>query len=326
VFASLPEPLVAGFLRLVVRPVLGPPFPVRFQRAWMDVCAVLSPSPFGVRRRRTDLGGVPAVAFDATARTGTAQTGTSPTSATYPVVLYLHGGAFILGSDRTHAGLIGYLAEQLDGVVYALNYRLAPEHPWPAGQDDVLTAYRALLAQGIRPARMIVAGDSAGGVMVADLLLALAAEAKAVPDGGSTEGGGGELPAGGVLLSPAVGLDQDRPAGSGSRDTLVRRGWAKMAMNGYARPTADPANRILGRDLAGLPPLYLQFSEDELFAAENREFAEQLRAAGGRLELHVDAGAFHVLALLPTLMRRARVAIEQIAGFSRRSIDQARAR
>jgi epsilon-lactone hydrolase len=298
---SLPEGVVAGILRLVVRPVLGPPFPVRVQRVWMAVCAGISPSPFGIQRGRTNLGGVPAVVFD-----GTTPAATRP--ADHPVVLYLHGGAFILGSHRTHSGLAGNLAKQLGGLVHVINYRLAPEHPWPAGRDDALAAYQALLGRGIRPDRIVVAGDSAGGVMVVDLLLALDA---------------GEKPAGGVLLSPAVGLDQERPPGAGSKDTLVRRGWARMAMDGYARPTADPANRILGRDLSGLPPLYLQYSEGELFAAENREFARQLRAAGFEPEVHEDAGAFHVLALVPGLMRRARIAVEQIADFSRRSIDAA---
>jgi epsilon-lactone hydrolase len=299
---SLPEGVVAGLLRLVVRPVLGPPFPVRVQRAWMVVCAGISPSPFGVQRDRTNLGGVPAVVFDGTAHVATKQ------PEDHPVVLYLHGGAFILGSHRTHSGLAGNLAKQLGGLVHVINYRLAPEHPWPAGRDDALAAYRALLGMGIRPDRIVVAGDSAGGVMAVDLLLALDDDVK---------------PAGGVLLSPAVGLDQERPPGTGSKDTLVRRGWARMAMAGYARPTADPVNRILGRDVSGLPPLYLQYSEGELFADENREFARQLRAAGVESEVHEDAGAFHVLALVPGLMRRARIAVEQIADFSRRSIDAA---
>jgi acetyl esterase/lipase len=155
---SLPEVLVANFLRLVVKPIMGPPFPVWFQRFWLVLTSLLAQPPFGIRRKKLVLGGVPTVGF-AASKESVDQAGERP------VVLYLHGGAFILGSHRTHAALAGYLAKQLDGVVYVINYRLAPEHPWPAGADDALAAYQGLVARGVRPEQIIVAGDSAGGVM-----------------------------------------------------------------------------------------------------------------------------------------------------------------
>jgi acetyl esterase/lipase len=308
---SLPEFLVANFLRLVVKPVMGPPFPVWFQRFWLELVSVLSLPPFGIRRKKLNLGGVPTVAFAGPESNpdGTASKADGGGSGR-PVVLYLHGGAFILGSHRTHAAVAGYLAKQLDAVVYVINYRLAPEHPWPAGADDALAAYRALLARGVRPGQIVVAGDSAGGVMVADLLLALVAA-------------GEEVPAAGVMLSPSVGLNDERPAGAGLKDTLVSREWGAEAGALYGRPTEDPALRVLGRDLSGLPPIYLQYSEGEFLASENRRFAEELRAAGLQLEVHADAGPFHVLALLPGTMRRARIAVADVAAFSRQALATA---
>jgi acetyl esterase/lipase len=91
----------------------------------------------------------------------------------------------------------------------------------------------------------------------------------------------------------------------------------------YNRPTQDPTNRLLGRDLTGLPPIYLQYSEEEMFAAENRQFVQELRAAGQNPAVHADAGSFHVLALLPGLMARARAAVGDIVDFSRQAIATA---
>jgi acetyl esterase/lipase len=299
---TLPEFVVGSFLRFLIKPVLGPPFPIGVQRLWLEVSGVLSRPPSGTTCSRTRLGGVPTVAVT---------TADHDPGQVDIVVLYLHGGAFVLGSHRTHQGLTGYLAKELGSraVVYVVDYRLAPENPWPAGFDDALAAYRALVAKGISPTRIVVVGDSAGGVMTADLLLALAEL--------------GESPAGGVLLSPAVGIDMKRPDGIGPNDTLVTKEWAEQAMAGYARPTHDPSKRLLGRDLSGLPPIYLQFSRDELLADENRTFQRELESAGVQTEVHEDAGAFHVLALLPGLMKRARAALEDIAAFTTRVVEAA---
>ena len=291
---SLPEALVGWFLRTFVKPVLGPRFAVSFQRRWLNGTSVLSLPPLGTRRSAVTLGGVPTVVF-------------SPKDVALdgapdrPVVLYLHGGAFVLGGPRTHQALVGYLARAVGGPVHVVDYRLAPEHPYPAGREDALAAYRGLLDLGVDPGRIVVAGDSAGGVMAADLGLDLAR-------------GAGPVPAGLVLLSAAFALDAERPAGVGARDTFVTQGWAHQATAAYARP-GGVEHAILGSDLSGLPPVHVQYSDDELLAGDSRQFVDELRAAGATPDVRVDPGAFHVIALLPGTMKRSRRAVEAAAEF-----------
>jgi acetyl esterase/lipase len=293
---SLPDALVARFLRAVVKPVMSPRFPIRFQRVWLRATAMLARRPIGVHRSKVTLGGVPTVVL---APGGTPLDGAPDR----PVVLYLHGGAFVAGSPSTHDALAGWLAHAIDGPVYVVDYRLAPEHPYPAGREDALAAYLALVELGVDPGRIVVAGDSAGGVMTADLGLDLAA-------------GAGPSPAGLVLLSAAFALDAARAPGVGADDTLVSHGWAKQATAAYGRP-GHVTHAILGRDLSGLPRVHVQYSDQELLADDSREFVRQLRAAGADPDVRIDSGAFHVMALLPGLTRRSRNAVRAIAAFVR---------
>jgi monoterpene epsilon-lactone hydrolase len=291
---SLPEVIVAWFLRTFLKPFLSPRFPVRFQRRWLDVASFLNLPPRGVRRTATTLGGVPTVVL---APAGVALDGAPDR----PVVLYLHGGAFVLGGRRTHQSLAGFLAKSIGGPVHLVDYRLAPEHPYPAGREDALAAYLALVDLGVDPRRIVVAGDSAGGVMTADLGLDLAA-------------GKGPLPAGLVLFSAAFALDAERPTGIGAKDTFVTTGWARQSTAAYRRP-GGVEHAILGCDLSGLPPVHVQYSEDELLAGDSRTFVAELRAAGATPDVRVDPGPFHVITLLPGTMKRARQGIEAAADF-----------
>ena len=116
-----------------------------------------------------------------------------PPDADGPVLLYFHGGGFVFGSVRTHGVLIGALARAARARTFALEYRLGPEHRAPAAHEDALAAYRYLLAEGIPPGRIVLAGDSAGGTMVLNTLIAL-------------RDAGAPLPAAGVAISPWVDL------------------------------------------------------------------------------------------------------------------------
>jgi acetyl esterase/lipase len=131
-------------------------------------------------------------------------------------------------------------------------------------------------------------------------------------------GGAGPLPAGLVLLSAAFALDAERPAGVGADDTLVSAAWAHQATAAYARP-GGVEHAILGRDLVGLPPVHLQYSEQEMLAGDSRQFVDELRATGATPDVRVDKGPFHVIALLPGTMKRARQGVEAAADFVRRA-------
>ncbi len=129
-----------------------------------------------------------------------------------PAVLWVHGGGFVIGSPATHAGIGGYLAQAAGADVYMPQYRLAPEHPWPAATDDVFSAYREMLARGHDPARVAIAGDSAGGAIA--ILTALELTDMDVP-----------APAAMVLLSPVTDLSLSGASIESKRhaDPLLRR-------------------------------------------------------------------------------------------------------
>jgi acetyl esterase/lipase len=214
--------------------------------------------PRGTTIERISLGGVPADRI------------TAPGSDPDHALLYLHGGAHIVGSSVTHRAAATHLAGATGAVAYVLDHRLAPEHPYPAAVDDALAAYQALLGSGLPPERVVVAGDSAGG----GLALALALRSRAV---------GVPLPAALGLISPWVDARLDGLA-EHVDDPLLTRGWLELGATSYAgrhreHPEvspllADPA------DLAGLPPLFVQAASDELFVDDVERFVAVAREAG----------------------------------------------
>ena len=147
-------------LRLLLKPVFNPRFPIPFQRRWLALIAKTTLVPGGVTRETTTVGGVP----------GEWLRRTHGTAVRPGCILYLHGGAYCVGSPATHRSLTARLAKFTGLPVFALDYRLAPEHPFPAALEDALSAYRALHASG---GPVVIAGDSAGGGLALATTLAL---------------------------------------------------------------------------------------------------------------------------------------------------------
>jgi monooxygenase len=278
---------VAAFLvRRRVRPALGDMADVRRVRR---VFAAALPVPRGARFTAAVVGGVPGewVVAD----------GGPPAAVT---LLYLHGGGFVGCSPRTHRPITAALARQ--GLrVFAPDYRLAPEHPFPAAPEDVLAVYRALRRE--RPQeRLVVAGDSGGGNLALGLLLAL-------------KDGGERLPEAAALFSPSTDLTGGSPSlrWNAERDAMFPAGQLRHLAAAYLAG-ADPAQALaspLRGDLSGLPPLLIHVGRDEALRDDALRLAGKARAAGVTVELEVFPAVPHdwqLLHRLPEARRSIRAA------------------
>ncbi len=223
------------------------------------------------------------------------------------VVLYLHGGAYCLGGIETHRSLAGRLAVAAQLSVCVIDYRLAPEHPFPAALDDALAAFRDLVAQGIRPDRIAIAGDSAGGGLTLATLVAL-------------RDAGADLPAAGVALSPWTDLTQtaDSYVRCADVDPVIDRDRLQVMADAYlggASPTSPLASPLFA-DLAGLPPLLVEVGEAECLLDDAVVFAERARAVGVDVTLNRYPELIHVFqAFPPELIPEGDVSLRGIGAF-----------
>ena len=221
-------------------------------------------------------------------------------------LLYLHGGGYILGSIRTHTELCSRLARATGLRVLAIDYRLAPEHPFPAAVEDAVAAWRWLLEQGLDAPRIAIAGDSAGGGLALATLVALRAA-------------GLRLPGCAVCLSPFADLSDERPD-EANGDPLLTPEAIQMMANTYLQggdpkePTASP----VFADLSGLPPLLIQVGTRERLLSDSLRVAERARAAGVDVTLEKGEGLIHVWQLFGPEMPEAREAVAQIGAFVRK--------
>jgi len=227
-------------------------------------------------------------------------------------ILYLHGGAWFMGSANTHRAFVSRLAYASGVQALVINYRLAPEFPFPAGLEDCVTAYEWLLQSGIAANRIIVAGDSAGGNLTLALLIAL-------------RDAGKPLPAGAVALSPATDLAftgeslhtrlQLDPIFSGGGPSNIIQ--AYIASHDPHEPLISP----LYGDLHGLPPLLIHVGDHEILLDDSVRFGEKALAAGVEATTVVWPEMFHVFHLFTPILPEARRAVRQIAAFIRSRLE-----
>lgn len=225
------------------------------------------------------------------------------------VMLYLHGGGYFSCEPATYRRITGGFAKH-GFLVFSPNYRLAPEHPFPAALDDALAAYRGLLA-AYKPEQIIITGDSAGGGLA--LGLALAAKAASLP-----------LPAGMVLFSPWADL-----AGTGSslktnakRDSLIiaeRINEVAALYLAGADPKTPMASPLYG-DLSNLPPVLIQASEREVLLDDSVRLAEAIKASKGVVDLQIWPNLPHVWQLGQNFLPEARQALCQAANFAKQAL------
>ncbi|SEF55954.1 Acetyl esterase/lipase [Actinacidiphila yanglinensis] len=256
--------------------------------------AMTRPAPQDVATRRTLLGGRPTLELEPAGASGRGR------------LLYLHGGGYVIGSPDTHAGLAGELARRAGLRAMSVDYRLAPEHAFPAAVDDGLAAYRELLAADTDPRNLVMAGDSAGaGLSIATLL---AAREAGLPQ-----------PAAVVLFSPWVDLtlggasihskDDADPIFTGAD----LRAYADLYVGAgdRAHPLASP----LFADLAGLPPLLVQVGANEVLLDDAVRLAGRAAADDIEVTLDVGPGLPHVFQHHYDRLDEADAALDRAARF-----------
>ncbi|MGX1778627.1 alpha/beta hydrolase [Nocardia brasiliensis] len=221
-------------------------------------------------------------------------------------IYYIHGSGFAVCSARTHRGLASRLSRASGLPVFVLEYRLAPEHRFPAAADDVQAGYQWLLESGFRPEEVVVAGDSAGGHLILDLLFE-----NARADVGQ--------PAAAVLFSPlldptftlAAAQEQQR------RDPMITAKSARALVAHYTREQPDdhPRLHLTVPSGAVLPPLLVQVGGVEMLRGDAEELHRLFTAAGGKCELEIWPGQMHVFQALPLLLPEAKAALSRVSAF-----------
>ena len=231
---------------------------------------------------------------------------TPPGVRTDAVVLYLHGGGYVIGSPRSHRHLAAAIARAAGTRALLLDYRLAPEHPFPAALEDAVAAYQWLLRDGISPTRVVVAGDSAGGGLTVATLLAL--RDRGLP-----------RPAAGVCISPWVDLTNSAASyvSKAAVDPIVTLESIAMLTQAYIG-TGDPKQPLVSplyADLRGLPPLLVQVGSDEVLVDDAVGLGARARAAGVDVTVHEWPAMIHVWHWFLPMLDEAEQAIGEIAAF-----------
>ncbi len=236
---------------------------------------------------------------------------TGPGSSPKATLLHLHGGGYVMGSCNSHRALTARAA--IAGRTRAVlpEYRLAPEHPFPAAVNDAVAAYRALLDQGISPRDISILGDSAGGGLTLSLLLSLR-DAKI------------ELPAAAVLLSPWTDMTF---SGESMKTRAEVDPWLKAELMVGVReaylqghdPKNPGASPLLG-DLSGLPPLLIQVGDQEVLLSDSTRLFSRAKEAGVEAELEVGEELWHVFQLFAPGLPEANEAFERMGIFLRKHL------
>ncbi|EPG37035.1 alpha/beta hydrolase [Acinetobacter colistiniresistens] len=230
----------------------------------------------------------------------------TPENEAQGVLLHCHGGAFFAGSSRTHRALSTEFAARGGVKVYMLDYRRAPEHPYPAALEDVKSVYQHLLNDGWKPEQIILGGDSGGCA----LALALAVELKSVGDA---------LPAGIVMISPYVDISLSSASvyNNAKRDPMIRAYALKRGGDGYRGQLAcnDPRISPIFADLSGLPPMLIQAGSEEILVDDASHLAERAQQSGVQVSLHVYENMWHNFQMFNRFIHKSEQALDEIGSF-----------
>ncbi len=277
------------------RPAPSTPDVGRSRAQYEKLASLLGGAP-DARCEKVDAGGVPSE--------WVAAPGTDATRA----VLYLHGGGYAIGSLNTHRRLAYDISAASGARVLVIDYRLAPEHPFPAAVEDAAKAWNWLLQQGLSPARLAIAGDSAGGGLTIATLVNLRDRKIA-------------LPACAVAISPWVDLEGigNSMTARAAQDPMVQKpglDWmAGMYLNGQS--ARSPLAAPLHADMKGLPPVLIQVGSAETLLDDATRIAEKLHAAGGEVRLAIWPNMLHVFPFFAPILSEGRDGCIEIGTFIR---------
>jgi monoterpene epsilon-lactone hydrolase len=285
--------------QLRARPIA--PEDVGFEETRAGFETMAQPVPDDIQVESVDANGVPA------------EWVVPPDAANDRVILYLHGGGYVIGSLNTHRSLVAAIARSASARALSLDYRLAPEHPFPAAVDDAVTGYRWLLTIGAQPEQIVIAGDSAGGGLTIATLIAL-------------RDLGEPLPVAAVCLSPWVDLEGigESMASKADADPIVQKEPMQRMAAWYlaGADTRSPLAAPLYADLRGLPPLLIQVGTSETLLDDSTRITERARAAGVDVTLEPWEEMIHVWQLFGPAIPESRDAVERIGAFIRQQTAQ----
>lgn len=275
------------------RPALGE-LTIEEMRAQMEADLTQFPLAPDVRCQPVDAGGVPA------------EWVTTPESVEERVIYYLHGGGYVGGSISTHREMASRLARAAKARVLLIGYRLAPEHPFPAAVEDSVAGYRWLLSNGVKPARVAIAGESAGGGLAVATLVALRDAVE-------------PLPAAAVAVSPWVDMEVlgksvvTRAAVDPlvQRDTLLEMARTYLGDTDPRTPLASPIHA----DLAGLPPLLIQVGTAEVLYDDATRLAERAESADVEVVFEPWEDMIHMWHAFAHMLPEGQQAIDRIGEF-----------
>jgi monoterpene epsilon-lactone hydrolase len=261
--------------------------------AFRELMAQVPVAP-DIQQRPVDIGGVAGVEV------------TLPGNESEKVILYFHGGVYVIGYAAATVPLVGDLVRRTGFRAITLEYRLAPEHPYPAAVDDARAAYLGLLAQGIAPGQIALAGESAGGGLAVALLLALRDD-------------GVPLPSCGYVMSPYVDLTLSGESLAAKRevDPLLTPDGLRARVPDYvgAADAADPLISPIFGDLRELPPLLIQVGSHEVLLSDALRLAARAAISDVPVTLDVIPGVPHVFQAYAGLLDEAGAALDRASDF-----------
>jgi len=296
---STGQRFVAGVLRSVLRVTLGATFradlPVEKQRSRLRRVTRLTLPPRSAKFEASISDGIHGERVTARGHERAALT-----------VLYLHGGGYCVGSPATHRAITGHLAARCGARVFVPDYRLAPEHAFPAAVDDAVAAYRGMLANRVEPGDVVIGGDSAGGGLA--LAAALRLRELALP-----------LPRALVLFSPWVDLSLEQLPPAPAGELMLTLPWIRQCARAYvARADArHPLVSPVYADLAGLPPTLIQVGTDEILLGDSRRLRDRLQSAGVTVNYQEYPRRWHVFQANAGVLADADRALGAVARFIR---------